>query len=172
MDEKMIIEKWVIVAKWSCYQIIEHKSCISHKCFLFFSKKYLSEKNKILQCGCWYRCQCVDFQIAFKVFRTNNHNNVSQKLKETTDIHQNKIELEKIHLNKQMIQNLQRLINVYIFLDMTCFHHTLKQFQQSHEKHPERHIFIWKELLISPLNFWRTNTKCFEFCRIYFLCSK
>ena len=72
------------------------------------------------------RCQCVDFQIAFKVCRTNNHKNVSQKLKETTDIHQNKIELEKIHLNKQMIQNLQGLINAYIFLDMTCFHHTLK----------------------------------------------
>ena len=37
----------------------------------------------------------VDFQMAFKMYRKNNQNNVAQKLKETTDIHQNKIELEE-----------------------------------------------------------------------------
>ena len=44
MDEKKIIEKWVIVAKWHWYQIIEHKSCIDHK--LFFQKNYCKGKIK------------------------------------------------------------------------------------------------------------------------------
>ena len=37
------------------------------------------------------------------------------------DIHQNKIELHKKHLDKQMVQSLQVLRNVYI-LNMTCHH--------------------------------------------------
>ena len=50
----------------------------------------------------------------FKMSRINNHNNVAQKLKYTTDIHGNKIELEKKHLNKQMVQSLKGLKNVYV----------------------------------------------------------
>ena len=42
----------------------------------------------------------------------NNHNNVAQKLKEMTHIHRNKIELGQ-HLNKQIVQSLQRLRNAY-----------------------------------------------------------
>ena len=41
------------------------------------------------------RCQCRDFQMVFKMFRINNHNNETQKLKEMTDIHPNKIDSEK-----------------------------------------------------------------------------
>ena len=36
-------------------------------------------------------CRCQDFQTAFKMSVLNNRNNVAQKLKEMTDIHQNKI---------------------------------------------------------------------------------
>ena len=42
----------------------------------------------------------------------NNHNNVEQKMKEMTDIYRNKIELEK-NINKQIVQSLQGLRNVY-----------------------------------------------------------
>ena len=38
-----------------------------------------------------------------------------------TDIHQNKIKLDRKHLNKQMVQSLQVLRNVYI-LNITCHH--------------------------------------------------
>ena len=31
------------------------------------------------------RCECLDFQMAFKMCRINNHNDVAQKLKEMTD---------------------------------------------------------------------------------------
>ena len=41
------------------------------------------------------RCQCRDFQMTFKIYRMNNHNNLAQKLKEMRDIHRNKIESEK-----------------------------------------------------------------------------
>ena len=44
--------------------------------------------------------------------RINNQNDVAQKLKEMTDSHRNKIALEKKHLNKQMIQNMQGLRNI------------------------------------------------------------
>ena len=42
------------------------------------------------------RCPCRDFHMAFKMCCINNHNNVAQKLKETTYIDLSKIELEKI----------------------------------------------------------------------------
>ena len=58
------------------------------------------------------RCQCRDFQIAFKISCLNHLNNVAQKLKEMADVQQNKIELEK-HLNKQTTQSLQGLRNIY-----------------------------------------------------------
>ena len=75
MNERKM--KWVILAKWYWCQINEHKS--------FFKKKICKGK----------RCQCGDFQMAFKICHMNNHNNVAQKLKEIRDIHRNKIESEK-----------------------------------------------------------------------------
>lgn len=47
------------------------------------------------------RCQCLDFQMAFKICCINHDNDVAEKLKETTDNNQNNIESEKKHLNKQ-----------------------------------------------------------------------
>ena len=41
-----------------------------------------------------------------------NHNDVAQKLKEIADSHRTKIELEKKHLNQQMVQSMQGLRNV------------------------------------------------------------
>ena len=61
------------------------------------------------------RCQCIGFHMAFKMCHIKNHNNPAQKLKQMTDIHQNKIELDKNHLNKQMVESLQVLRNVYIY---------------------------------------------------------
>ena len=57
-----------------------------------------------------------------------------------TDIHQNKIELDKKHLNKQLVQSFQVLTNVYI-LNITC-HNMSKYFQVSGEKNPNRHILV------------------------------
>ena len=57
-----------------------------------------------------------------------------------TDTHQNKIELDKNHLNKQMVESLQVLRNVYI-LNVTC-HHMPKYFRVSNEKHPNKHILV------------------------------
>ena len=54
------------------------------------------------------------------------------------DIHQNNIEFDKKHLNKQMVQSWQVLRNVYI-LDITC-HHISIYFQVSAEKHPNKHF--------------------------------
>ena len=56
-----------------------------------------------------------------------------------TDIHQNKIALDKKHLNKQMPQSLQILINVYI-LNITCCHMP-KYFQVSVENHPNKQFY-------------------------------
>ena len=39
--------------------------------------------------------QSLYFQMAFKMYHISNHDNVARKLKYTTGIHQNKIELEK-----------------------------------------------------------------------------
>ena len=47
------------------------------------------------------RCQCLDFQMAFKMCCINHDNDVAEKLKETTDSNQNNIASEKKHLNKQ-----------------------------------------------------------------------
>ena len=57
-----------------------------------------------------------------------------------TDIHQNKIELDKKHLNKQFVQSLQVLTNVYIS-NITC-HNMSKYFQVSGEKNPNKHILV------------------------------
>ena len=46
MDEKKIIDKWVIIAKWYWCQINEHKSCIGH--VLFFKKIF---KGKLKFCS-------------------------------------------------------------------------------------------------------------------------
>ena len=86
------------------------------------------------------RCQCIDFQIAFKMCHISNHNTVAQKLKQMTDIHQNKIKLDKKHRNKQMVQSFQVLINVHM-LNITC-HHMPKYFQVSEENHPKKHILV------------------------------
>ena len=59
------------------------------------------------------RCQCQDFQIAFKMCFINNHNNVTQKLKEMADIHPNKNESEKKYIYKQKVKSLQGLTNIY-----------------------------------------------------------
>ena len=40
----------------------------------------------------------------FKMCHIKNHNNVSQKLKKMTDIHQIEVEWDKKHLNEQMVQ--------------------------------------------------------------------
>ena len=50
------------------------------------------------------RCQCIHFQMPFKMCHIKNHNNVSQKLKKMTDIHQIEVEWDKKHLNEQMVQ--------------------------------------------------------------------
>ena len=73
------------------------------------------------------RCQCQDFQMALKMCRINNQNDVAQKLKEMTDSHRNKTELYKIHLNKQMVQSMQGLRNVYeMRYAMTCLNNFRK----------------------------------------------
>ena len=41
------------------------------------------------------RCQCQNFQLAFKMCCIYNHNTVAQKVKEMTDIHPNKTESDK-----------------------------------------------------------------------------
>ena len=49
------------------------------------------------------RYQCLDFQMALnEMCCINNHNNLAQKLKYMTDIHQNNIKLKK----KQMVQSV------------------------------------------------------------------
>ena len=40
-------------------------------------------------------CQCQYFQMVFKMYCTNNRNNMAQKLKEITDIFPSKFESEK-----------------------------------------------------------------------------
>ena len=59
-----------------------------------------------------------------------------------TNIHPNKIELDKKHLNKQMVQSLQVLKNVCIYiLNITCYHMP-KYFQISEEKNPNKNILV------------------------------
>ena len=76
------------------------------------------------------RCQCLDFKMASKICRINNHNDVAQKLKEMTDIHRNKIELEKKHLNKQIVQSMQGLTNEqkipHVFTCLNDFRQVMK----------------------------------------------
>ena len=62
------------------------------------------------------RCRCIDFQMAFKMCHTNSPNAVPQKLEQIADTPQNKMELDKKHLNKQIIQSLQVLRNSYIYI--------------------------------------------------------
>ena len=88
----MDMSKWVIAAKWYWCQIIEHESCIGHKCIVF-SKKFVVEKWNFAVPMLILTCQCLDFPVAFKMCRINNHNDVEQKLKEMTDSCRNKIEL-------------------------------------------------------------------------------
>ena len=57
-----------------------------------------------------------------------------------TDIHQIKIELDKKHLSKQMVQSLQVLRNEYM-LNIRC-HHMPKYFQVSDKNHPNKHILV------------------------------
>ena len=49
--------------------------------------------------------------MVFKMCCISNHNNVAQNLKEITDIHPNKIESEKKHLDKQTVKSLKGLRN-------------------------------------------------------------
>ena len=73
LDEwKKIMEKWVIEAKW-------YKSDIDHKCCIF-SKKNMLGKKTLAVSMLIPRCQCWDFQMAFKMCHINYHNNVVQKL--------------------------------------------------------------------------------------------
>ena len=75
------------------------------------------------------------------ICHVNNHNNVAQKPKKITDIHEDKIESDKKHLNKQMIQSLQILRIAYI-LNITCHHYMPKYFQVSDEKDTNKHILV------------------------------
>ena len=78
-----------------------------------FLEKNIVLKNQNIEVSVLIpRCQFLDFQIAFKMCRINNHNNVAQKLKEMSDIHQNKIELEK-NIYIKTVQTLQGLRNVH-----------------------------------------------------------
>ena len=55
-----------------------------------------------------------------------------------TDIHQNKIELNKYHLNKEMAQSFQVLRNI----SHAITYHTHKYFHVTDEKHPNKHILV------------------------------
>ena len=55
-----------------------------------------------------------------------------------TDIHQNKIELDKYHLNKEMVQSLQVLRNI----SHAITYHMSKYFHVTNEKHPKKHILV------------------------------
>ena len=97
-----------------------------------------------------------------------------------TDTHQNKTELDKKPLNKQMVQSLQILRKVYI-LNITSYHMPIlsvtKAPQQTHLstlmcKKTHISFFIWQGLLIGSFDFWRMKEKNFQFCKIYFLCSR
>ena len=78
-----------------------------------FLQKNIVLKNQNIEVSVLIpRCQFLDFQIALKMCRINNHNNVAQKLKEMSDIHQNKIELEK-NIYIKTVQTLQGLRHVY-----------------------------------------------------------
>ena len=54
------------------------------------------------------------------------------------DIHENKIELDKKHLKKQMLLSLQVLRNVF------TFYHMPKYFQVSDKKNPNKHILVFR----------------------------
>ena len=58
------------------------------------------------------RCQCEDIQIAFKIGCINNHNSVAKKTKKKKRQIFIKEKLSKSE-NKQIVQSLQELINVY-----------------------------------------------------------
>ena len=55
-----------------------------------------------------------------------------------TDTHQNKIELNKYHLNKEMAQSFQVLRNI----SHAITYHTRKYFHVTDEKHPNKHILV------------------------------
>ena len=57
-----------------------------------------------------------------------------------TDIRENKIELDKKNLNKQMVQSLQVLRNLYV-LNITC-HRMPKYFQVSDKKRANKYISV------------------------------
>lgn len=78
-----------------------------------FLQKSIVLKNQNIEVSVLIpRCQFLDFEIAFKMCRIKNHNNVAQKLKEMRDIHQSKIELEK-NIYIKTVQTLQGLRHVY-----------------------------------------------------------
>ena len=79
----------------------------------YFSKKNCKGNKSFAVSMLIPRCQCQDFQLAFKMCCINNHNNVAQKLKEMTNIHSSKIESREKHLNKQTVKTLQGLAYVY-----------------------------------------------------------
>ena len=105
-DEKRIIDKWVIVAKWYWCQVNEHKSCICH---VLFFKTFLYEKNKILQCKCWYKdvnvkiskwpLKCVIWTITI-MWYIWSYSSKQDWIREK-------------HLTKQTVKSLQGLRNVY-----------------------------------------------------------
>ena len=73
---------------------------------LFCQKCFIVSKNlckgKIKFCG-----------VDVNMFSINNPKDMAQKLKEMTDSHRNKIELEKKPRDKQIVQSIKGLRNVY-----------------------------------------------------------
>ena len=70
--------KWLIVERRYWCQIIDYKICIGN--VLFFFKKILWGRNKILLLMLTARWQCIDFQMAFKMCYINNHSDLAQRL--------------------------------------------------------------------------------------------
>ena len=83
---------------------------------------------------------------------------------------------DKKHLDKQMVQSLQVLRNVYI-LNITC-HHMPKYFQVSAEEHPNKHILVlrcakhhtsvFSRLLTGSFNFWKIKEIIFSLAEYIF----
>ena len=103
------IREMSIVAKWYWCQINKHKGCTGH--VLLFQKHLVKEKYNLPMLI--PRCQYQDFQMAFKMCSINNHSNVTQKLKRNDRYSSKQDRVREKHLNKQIVQGLQVLKNVY-----------------------------------------------------------
>ena len=71
--------------------------------FFFFKKKICNGKIKICSVDAETKMSMVRFPNGLQNCCINHDNDVAEKLKEMTDSNQNIIELEKKHLNKQMV---------------------------------------------------------------------